>query len=88
MVLVPSLQEYKQANLDNLLWWNSSDYAYFKDTVINDLRKCLKLNSHLDARSALSLLCDEEETLFSHISNIRMKSNDEPILYESPVSCR
>mmetsp|Transcript_19104 Transcript_19104/g.26107 ORF Transcript_19104/g.26107 Transcript_19104/m.26107 type:complete len:163 (-) Transcript_19104:80-568(-) len=86
VVLVPSLQEYKQAKLDSLLWWNSTDYAYFKDSVLSDIRKCLQLNSHLDPRSALGLLCQEEEC-FSPLP-LKLKSHENiPIVYNSPVHC-
>ena len=92
VVLVPSLQEYKQANLDSLLWWNSSDYAFFKDSAIADVKRFLRMNSHLDARKALALLLQEEVAREegSLLPNFRMKSNkDEPVLYESPpVACR
>jgi hypothetical protein len=92
VVLVPSLEEYKQANLDSLLWWNSSDYAFFKDSAVADVKRFLRMNSNLDARRALSLLLQEEVSKEegSLLSNFRMTSSkDEPVLYESPpVACR
>ena len=38
VVLIPSRQEYATADLLTTLWWEDSDYSFFKTTAVGELR--------------------------------------------------
>mmetsp|Transcript_7237 Transcript_7237/g.10223 ORF Transcript_7237/g.10223 Transcript_7237/m.10223 type:complete len:124 (-) Transcript_7237:243-614(-) len=46
VVLIPSITEYKEANIKELLWWNSSDYqlSYIESTSNVEKENDLSVN--------------------------------------------
>jgi len=57
VVLIPTVDEYHNAGLSNLLWWNDCDFHSFKVSAADEVKDHMKsLNvSGLDAKSALKV---------------------------------
>ncbi len=44
IVLVPTVADYRDAGLEDSLWWNESDFNGFKSTAANDFKEWKKNN--------------------------------------------
>lgn len=55
VVLIPTVDEYRQAQLDNQLWWNESDFLEFKISAAKEVKEFMKTVPHLDAKGAMKL---------------------------------
>jgi len=56
VVLIPTVDEYHNAGLSNLLWWNDCDFHSFKVSAADEVKDHMKsLNVNLDAKSALKI---------------------------------
>jgi len=56
VVLIPTVDEYHNAGLSNLLWWNDCDFHSFKVSAADEVKDHMKsLNVSLDAKSALKV---------------------------------
>lgn len=57
VILVTTRAEYVSAGLANMMWWNESDYAHFKETAFQELRDLIANSpKRIDSKSALSIL--------------------------------
>jgi hypothetical protein len=56
VVLIPSVKEYKHANLNESLWWNQDDIDSFKDCAICDVISFVESHPGLDCEVSLKLL--------------------------------
>jgi hypothetical protein len=56
VVLIPTVDEYKLAGLDNLMWWTSKDYKIFKASALFELKCVKKKNPNLDSKAILEIL--------------------------------
>jgi hypothetical protein len=56
VVLIPTVDEYHNAGLSNLMWWNDCDFHSFKISAADEVKDHMKsLNVNLDAKSALKV---------------------------------
>jgi len=44
VILIPNVNEYKNANLKNDIWWSDEDYLLFKKNLINEIKNNKKSN--------------------------------------------
>jgi hypothetical protein len=56
VILIPTVEEYRSAGLDEQMWWCEIDYKKFKESAVEELRRYLHENSRADAKSALKIL--------------------------------
>eukprot|EP01035_Chromulina_nebulosa_P041516 gene41516-56163_t len=56
VILIPTVEEYRSAGLDEQMWWSDIDYKKFKESAVEELRRFLQENSRSDAKSALKML--------------------------------
>lgn len=73
--LIPTLSEYRLADLTAVLWWEEEDYKIFKTEALEEINKYLQLNPSFDdkkvkVKNALSALYqpDTEESESSNLS--------------------
>ena len=60
VILIPTVEEYRTAGLDEQMWWCDIDYKKFKESAVEELRRFLQENSRSDAKSALKMLYQPE----------------------------
>ena len=55
VILIPTRDEYRDAHLDNELWWTESDYASFKKQAVLELRTVMTL-LNVDCKAAMRVV--------------------------------
>ena len=53
VVLIPTVEEYKKAELGHLLWWDSADYIVFKESALEELKHYLFHHPLLNTKTAI-----------------------------------
>ena len=53
VVLIPSRQEYATADLLTTLWWEDSDYSFFKTTAVGELRALMLAKGITNLKEAI-----------------------------------
>jgi hypothetical protein len=53
VVLIPSRREYAAADLLTTLWWEDSDYSFFKATAVSELRALMIAKGITNLREAI-----------------------------------
>ena len=56
VVLIPTREEYEEAQLTNLLWWSEDQYKQFKKSALAELKLFLLAYPSLDTKSALKII--------------------------------
>lgn len=59
VVLIPTVQEYKNAHLDRDLWYGESDFETFKTSARKEVMDCILSNPTMDIRDAKKTLYQE-----------------------------
>lgn len=55
VVLIPTVKEYHDAGLGDLLWWNECDFHQFKLSAAKDVKEFMKTVPTLEPKKALKL---------------------------------
>lgn len=55
VVLIPTVEEYRQASLADTLWWNELDFHSFKVSAAKEVKEFMKTVPHMDAKKAMKL---------------------------------
>lgn len=53
VILIPTVSEYRQAGLGDLMWWDESHYKEFKMSAITELKLHMLHHPGLDSKSAI-----------------------------------
>ena len=53
VVLIPSRREYATADLLTTLWWEDSDYSFFKTTAVSELRALMLAKGITNLKEAI-----------------------------------
>ena len=72
VVLIPTIEEYKEAQLNDLLWWCEDQYKEFKKSALAELKLFLLTYTSLDTKSALKIIYQPNEN--SEIEDIIHKA--------------
>lgn len=72
VILIPTLEEYKEAQLSDSLWWCEDHYKEFKKSALAELKLFLLTYSSLDTKSALKIIYQPNEN--SQVEDIIHKS--------------
>jgi hypothetical protein len=57
VVLIPCRTEYSAADLAQFLWWEEADFAFFKNSAINELKELMRFrNERLTTKEAIKIL--------------------------------
>lgn len=75
VVLIPTVAEYKEANLTDLLWWCEDQYKEFKKSALAELKLFLLTYSSLDTKAALKIIYQPNEN--SQVEDIIHRSDVE-----------
>lgn len=59
VVLIPTVEEYRNAGLDGAIWWQDMDYKAFKESAVAELDKFCQENAK-DKQTAVKLLYQPE----------------------------
>lgn len=66
VILIPSINEYRQALLFDKLWYGPKDYKSFQESMVVAVKRCMNLNSFSDPKQAIKLVleepCDENDS--------------------------
>ena len=60
VILIPTVEEYRSAGLNEHLWWCNIDYKNFKECAVKELQRFLLENTRSDTKSALKMLYQPE----------------------------
>ncbi len=53
VVLIPTVEEYRKAELGNLLWWDAADYIAFKESALEELRHYIFHHPLMNTKEAI-----------------------------------
>ena len=53
VILIPSVPDYRKANLCQVLWWNADDYDNFKGDALTEINHFLQQNKGLKGKDAI-----------------------------------
>ena len=56
VILIPSIREYREANLFHRLWWSRKDFECFENELVHAIRKCMEKTMCTDYRTAMQIL--------------------------------
>jgi hypothetical protein len=56
VLLIPTREEYDNAGLGCLMWWNSDDYSKFKDSAVTEIKNLMLVDERIDCKTAQILL--------------------------------
>mmetsp|Transcript_17356 Transcript_17356/g.15649 ORF Transcript_17356/g.15649 Transcript_17356/m.15649 type:complete len:175 (-) Transcript_17356:193-717(-) len=76
VILIPSRNEYHEAKLANLLWWENKDYSKFKDQAHNEVVSAVNINDSCGFREAMTLLYQPEYDL-NDLSKVNVQKSEE-----------
>ena len=65
VILIPSTNEYIEAQLKHVIWWNADDYKIFKMQAVEDIKEYLQIFPNVTIKEALSLLYQESKCIFN-----------------------
>ena len=68
VVLIPSRREYASADLLTTLWWEDSDYSFFKTTAVGELRAVMVAKGITNLKEAIKDLyqpCNSDSDIAS-----------------------
>ena len=77
VVLIPSLAEYKEANLFEALWWNSADFKRFQVNMVHSLNQYMYKTACFDKRQAFKML-NMDDTFEMDAEPIRATTTSAP----------
>ena len=63
VVLIPTVQEYKNAHLDRDLWYGESDFETFKSSARKEVMDCILINPSMNVRDAKKTLYQDTGSL-------------------------
>ena len=79
VMLIPTREEYCQANLDTSMWWDRDDYDTFKDDAVSELKSLMRVDPRIDCKVAQTLLY---QPLDDNIAQIKLKLKIDPKMPE------
>lgn len=56
VVLIPTVDEYRNAELGDLMWWDADDYKSFKFSALSELQAALEENRNLTSKEVIDLM--------------------------------
>jgi hypothetical protein len=56
VVLIPSRNEYINAGMGDVLWWEESDYSVFKRAAVSELKMLMQSEGILDSKVAIQMM--------------------------------
>jgi hypothetical protein len=63
VVLIPTVQEYRNAHLEHDLWYGESDFETFKMSAKKELMDCISTNPSLNVKDAKKTLYQDTDML-------------------------
>ena len=56
VILIPTLNEYIEAQLKSVIWWNDEDYKSFKSEAVIEIKQYIEKYPDISVKEAISLL--------------------------------
>lgn len=60
VVLIPTVEEYRNANFADVLWWSQSSYAEFKRSALEEIKGAMRQHRS-DVKSAMKIIYQPRE---------------------------
>lgn len=80
VVLIPTRTEYREANLNDFIWWTSQDYPLFKKSAVEELKRAMEF-LNCDGKTAIITLyqptVDGQHLFFQEFSSASEKKSSQ-----------
>lgn len=65
VVLIPSVNEYKEAMLFDRLWWTKHDFRLFENNLVDDVKSYMGRTACMDYKIAMRMINSECDSHFN-----------------------